>query len=120
LFYAASIDGKDIPSSYNTSQAGDLGKSYDLLTRYVSRRVEIKPQRVKIIGIYVGASPVTTLFKTSEGRTPIGGVVEFTPEPGGAYIVRGELGDKGAVWIEDEDTHSVVTEKVVTESPDAE
>jgi WD40 repeat protein len=42
------------------------------------------------------------------------GVVEFNPAPNGKYKVSGSLSKiTSAVWIEDLETHEIVTEKVL-------
>jgi hypothetical protein len=118
MFYVTAIDGKGISNSYDASQAASRRHGFALTTKFVTRRIEAKSQRVKLIGTYVSAAPIVTLFDMAAGKTSIVGEVEFTLEPGGSYIVKGELGDKGAVWIEDANTHAIVTEKVVTRWPE--
>ena len=118
MFWVAAIDGKGIPNSYVASQAASRGQGPFLTTKIVSRRVEAKPQSVKLIGSHITAAPIIMLLAMPVGKfTTIEGEVEFTPSPGGAYVVKGDLRDKGAVWIEDANTHEIVTEIVTKKSP---
>ncbi len=115
MFWVAGIDGKGIPNSYDASQAASQGHGPALTTKVVTRRIEARPQRVKLIGSHITAAPIVMLLAMPAGKfLTVAGEVEFTPAPGGSYVVKGELGDKCAVWIEDANTHDIVTEKVTT------
>lgn len=65
------------------------------------RRVPIKTMKVDLWGTTFHAADIGILMNKnySVRRT-----VTFTPQPGGRYLVKGQLGESGSsVWIESED-----------------
>ncbi len=70
--------------------------------------------KVKLRGSHATAAPIHAIFSQASGSFySVEGVTDFTPVPGGNYVVKGELNKDGSsVWIEDVGTHRPVTQKV--------
>jgi hypothetical protein len=103
LFYVASIDGKDVYSSYTQTRKEQQGKGMALRLSFVSHTLPASPMRLKLVGRTVGGAPISELVAMGGGRNfDVTREVTFTPQPDGLYVVIGKLQAEGAdVWIQD-------------------
>ena len=71
--------------------------------------------KVHLKGSHTTGAPIAAMISQAAGTFySVEGTVEFSPQPGGQYLVKGELGkEASSVWIEDAYTGQLVTEKVV-------
>lgn len=114
LFALIEVDGNGIANSFSASRSASYGQGFSLTTQFVSRQVPAKPMKVRLRASHITGAPIHALFSQATGNFfSVEGVVDFSPLPGGKYIVKGELKKDGSsVWIEDESTRQAVTEKV--------
>jgi len=114
VFAVAEVDGQAIHNSiFATREASGYG--FGLRTVIVERKVPAQPLTLKLIATHVGRAPIVDLFSQASGTFfSVEGVVTFTPEPGGSYIVRGGLlKEEKSVWLSDANSGKRVTEKIV-------
>lgn len=66
-------------------------------------------------GSHTTGAPIHALFSQAAGTfLSVDGVVDFTPKPNGKYVVKGVLKkEESSVWIEDEETHTPVTDRII-------
>lgn len=114
MFVVASIDGNTIANSLGATRGASYGQGPVLTTRFISRQIQARPQRVKLIGTHITAAPIVALLNMAAGSyLSVEGEVEFSPLAGGSYTVIGKLGkNESSVWIEDARTSERVTEIV--------
>jgi TPR repeat protein len=77
--------------------------------------IAARPMKVKIRATHVSDTPVAEIARRQRGQFYfVEGVVDFSPKPGGEYVVRGVLakGDS-SVWIEDVVTKQPVTQVLI-------
>ncbi len=74
--------------------------------------IAARPMKVKLRATHVSDTPTAELARRAKGRFfAVEGVVDFSPEPGGEYLVNGVLSKSGSsVWIEDVMTKQPVTQ----------
>lgn len=115
LFVLDAIDENRVENSLAASRRASHGQGFFLTTRIVSREIPVRPMRVKIVGTHITAAPIhAILSRAANTFYSVEGIVEFAPEQGESYVVRGELKEKGsAVWIENARSKIKVTEVVV-------
>jgi len=114
-FALMEVDGNSIDNSFRASASASYGRGLALTTLYVARPVPAKPMKVRLKGSHMTGAPIHAMVSQMAGTFfSVEGVVDFTPAPGGRYVVMGEL-KKGAssVWIEDRATGLPVTGKIV-------
>jgi hypothetical protein len=110
FFYVASIDGRTIEESRGRTLVANAGHASGMDPVVVERRVPAYSIQLEIVGRTQHASPIVSAA-TKEYR--VNGVIRFTPEPDKTYRVRGTLGERySGVWLEDEASGAVVSEKV--------
>ena len=63
MFYLTAVDEKGIPNSYDASQAASRGQGFALTTKFVTRRIKAKPQRVKLVGTHVSPTSAVRRVK---------------------------------------------------------
>jgi hypothetical protein len=114
VFALMEVDGNSIDNSFAASARASQGQGFALTTRFVSRQVPATPMKVKIKASHATGAPIQQLFGQAAGSfLSVEGVTDFTPAPGGNYVVKGELSKGGSsVWIEDAATNQPVTQKV--------
>lgn len=119
LFVVEAIDGQSVPNSVEatsraSSKIGVIRKPFTPVVDIVGRKVEARPSKLTIKGTHATAAPILELASRATGNfKSVEGVIDFTPEPDGLYVVKGELGkDASSVWIEDLNTNRVVSKKV--------
>jgi len=115
LFVLSEVDGNRIDSSIGATAAASHGRGFSLSTSIIQRQVPAKPMKVGLRATHTTAAPIQAIASQIAGTFfSVEGVVDFSPQPNGKYIVKGELKKEGSsVWIEDADTQRPVTEKVV-------
>jgi hypothetical protein len=114
-FALMEVNGNGVDNSFRASAGASYGRGFALTTRYVARTVPAVPMKVRLQGSHMTGAPIHAIASQMAGTFfSVDGVVDFTPAPGGKYLVKGEL-KKGAssVWIEDRATGLPVTEKIV-------
>lgn len=115
IFALVEVDENRIHNSFEASGPQMSGWRTVLTTRFISRPVQAKPMKVKLVGSHIHLDNMRAIVGQIAGSSfSVSGAVNFTPVSGGNYIVKGEL-KKGAstVWIEDRATGLPVTEKIV-------
>ena len=114
FFILESVDGKTINNSIIATRSASYGKGAYLNPRYESRLVQARPMRVKIIATHITGAPIHEIASRALGTFfSVEGEVDFKPLPGGSYTIRGELKkNASSVWIEDDSTKEMATEKI--------
>jgi len=117
LFVVAAIDGERIKNSIGSTQVASQrlgGRPFQPTVDVVGRKVPVRPAQYTIIGTHVTKAPIQEIVGRAAGSfLSVEGTVEFTPEPDGLYVVKGELRKGGSsVWIEDLNTNQIVSKKV--------
>ncbi|MEO7886765.1 MAG: hypothetical protein ABI893_07295 [Polaromonas sp.] len=115
LFVIDGVDGNRIANSFGASAGASYGRGFALTTSIVERQVPAKPMKVALRASHTTAAPIHAIASQMAGTFfSVEGVVDFTPQPNGKYVVKGELKkESSSVWIEDAETQLPVTEKVV-------
>lgn len=109
FFYLESIDKLVIRNSRIATRMSNEGKGFFMEPVVLDRRVKAQLATYKIVARTEYAAPILAL---SNPVYQVVGKVQFSPESGKVYVVRGELGEsKSSVWIEEEQSHQVVGEK---------
>lgn len=116
FFVLREVDGKAIRDTILASRMASHGQGFALSPVYVTRDVPAVPMKVKLMATHQTGAPAHEIASRVAGTFfSVEGVVDFTPVAGAKYVVKGELKKEGSsVWIEDEATHQLVTEKVVS------
>jgi hypothetical protein len=111
MFVLAEVDGNPIRNSVNASASASRGHGFNLTTVIISRPVPAKPMKLLLQGTHATAAPIHELFSRAGGTFhSVQGTVDFTPAPGGDYVVKGELKKDGSsVWLEERATGTPVT-----------
>jgi hypothetical protein len=114
MFVVMAVDGVEVQNSLGASRSASSGQGFRLTTKFVDRQVFAKPQRLKLRGTHTTAAPIHALFSQLAGSFhSVDAEIDFTPEAGRVYVVRGELKQEGSsVWIEDEQSRQPVTPKL--------
>lgn len=115
MFVLAEVDGNRISSSLGASAQASQGRGFALSTVFIERKLPARPMKVKLLGTHTTAAPIQAMASQMAGTWySVEGIVDFRPEPGGSYVVKGELSKtSSSVWIEDANTRQIVTEKII-------
>ncbi|MCY1169937.1 MAG: hypothetical protein V4455_14985 [Pseudomonadota bacterium] len=115
LFVLSEVDGNRIANSFGASASASHGRGFALTTEIVQRQVPAKPMKVGLRASHTTAAPIQAIASQIAGTFfSVEGVVDFSPQPDGKYIIKGELKKEGSsVWIEDANTQQPVTDKIV-------
>jgi hypothetical protein len=115
LYYIESIDGNKIENARSATGQASYGRGFNLSTRGVTRDVPIRKMRLRLIGTHVTAAPIHEIASRAIGEFfSVEGEIDFTPEAGKVYEVRGELTKAVAsVWIADLNSGESVSEKII-------
>lgn len=104
FFYLDKVDGRDIETSLTATFQHNYGGGLTMTPVVIRNDVPAQNIRVEIVGRTYHAAPIQS-FTNTEYR--VAGEVDFAPEAGRVYTVKGILGEKySAVWIETEDGKS--------------
>ncbi len=114
LYYVESVDGNKIENARNTTGQASYGRGFSLSTRGAIRDVPIRKMRLRLVGTHVTAAPIHELASRAIGEFwSVEGDIDFIPEAGKVYEVRGELKKAGSsVWIADQATGEPASEKI--------
>ncbi|MGQ0711712.1 MAG: hypothetical protein ACT4NV_18410 [Rhodoferax sp.] len=106
MFAVVEIDGERVMNAFWASAQRSHGQGPMLSTEYPERKVKAVPQRLTLSGSHATGAPIHAMASQLLGTFfSVEGVVEFTPQPNGVYVVKGELSKaKSSVWIEDAQT----------------
>jgi hypothetical protein len=115
IFYVASIDGKAIENARSVSRTSSYGTGMALHMRTTERKVPIQQMRLKLVGTHVVAAPIHELASRAIGTFfEVEGEIDFTPEAGATYLIKGDLQKKGSsVWIEQVGKDGPVAPKII-------
>lgn len=114
MFVLAEIDGAPIDQSVQASARASSGQGFSLTQVVLQRAIPARAMKVKLVGTYTYAAPIQKIAAQVSGSfVEMEAIVSFTPEPEGKYVVRGLLSkERSALWIENQATGQVVTQKV--------
>jgi hypothetical protein len=111
IFAAVEIDDNRIMNAFWASANASQGRGNNLTTTYPERRVRAAPMKVKLRCSHATGAPIAAIASQVAGTFfSVDGTVEFTPESGGNYIVKGSLTkERSTCWIEDAASGKPVT-----------
>jgi hypothetical protein len=110
FFYVEQVDGHEVANSRFGSLAANRGRGMYMNPVRVERPVPIKPVTLSIVARTEYAAPILVL---THEVFQVKGNLQFTPNPGKTYVVRGNLGEtNAAVWLEEENSREVIGEKI--------
>lgn len=111
LFALMEVDGNRIGNAFGASASASHGRGASLTTVYPQRAVPARPMKLLIRASHATGMPIHAIASQIAGTFfSIDGTVDFTPEAGRRYVVRGELKkEKSSVWIEDAETGKPVS-----------
>lgn len=110
LFYVAAVDGAPVRNSLVQTRVANQGRGFSLTPVMTAHPVQARPLRLTIIGRTEYAAPILTFTNTVY---QVKGDVEFVPEPGKTYLVKGLLGAQySTVWVQELSSGLVVGRKV--------
>lgn len=114
IFAVTEVDGRRIANTFMTSTDASRNKGFNLTTVAVEREVPAVLLKLKLRASPLTGAPIQQMAMQLAGTFyQAEGVVDFKPEPGRKYAVRGELKkESSVVWIEDATSGQAVTEKV--------
>jgi len=114
LFAVTAIDGNPIANSFGATAHASAGQGLRIIKSLVERQVPAHAMKITLEASHTTGAPIHALFSQAAGTFfSVKGTLDFTPKPGGKYVVKGELKKDGSsVWLEDAETHQLVTEKV--------
>lgn len=116
MFALISVDGNTIDNAFWASRRKSSGQGPNLTPVYTERNLPVRPMKVVIQGSHATGAPIHELASRAAGTFfSVEGPVDFLPEAGRRYMVRGELSKaRSSVWIEDAVTGKPVTAVVST------
>jgi hypothetical protein len=111
FFVVTEINGKTVKNSMGETFTRNYGRGMVMTPYFLNQDLPAgQPVKVGVMARTYFAAPALDMVNDVY---QVKGVVEFTPQENGRYIVRGELGEKySAVWIEDRSNDAVVGQKV--------
>ncbi len=109
FFFLEQIDEKDIPNSRISTRIANHGRGFYMEPVVIERRVKSQLAAFKVVARTEYAAPILAL---TNPVYQVIGKVQFSPESGKVYVVKGEVGESySSVWIEEEQSHQVIGEK---------
>lgn len=114
MFALMSVDGNRLPNAFGASAVASHGRGASLTTIYPTHQLPSKPTKALVRGSHATGMPIHAMASQLAGTFfEVEGVVDFDPQPGKRYAVKGALKkEKSQVWIEDIDTGKPVTSVV--------
>lgn len=109
FYYVELVDGAKVENSRINTRVANSGRGMNMTPAVIDRKVPARPLKLAVVGRTEYAAPIQALTGTVY---QVKGIVEFTPEANKSYTVRGELGDDSSVWVEEDESKSVVGAKV--------
>jgi hypothetical protein len=116
FFFLHEYAGKSTDNALQASGRDNAGSGLTIrVVHEFSRQVPARVAAFFIVARTHCAAPIQEMTGTVR---LVGGNVDFTPEGGGIYVIRGELTpDHSAVWLEDEKTGVQVGNKLLINGP---
>jgi hypothetical protein len=116
FFFLHEYAGKSTDNALQASGRDNAGSGLTIrVVHEFSRQVPARAAAFFIVARTHCAAPIQEMTGTVR---LVGGNVDFTPEGGGIYVIRGELTpDHSAVWLEDEKTGVQVGNKLLINGP---
>ncbi|MCV2358248.1 hypothetical protein LNV08_04600 [Paucibacter sp. TC2R-5] len=111
IFAAMEIDGNRLENAFGATANASQGRGMSILTVFPERKVKAVPSKIQIRASHATGAPVAAIASQMAGTFfSVEGIIEFTPQAGGVYVVKGELKkEKSSVWIEDAQTGKPAT-----------
>lgn len=111
FFYLSKVDGQEVLNSRLRTNRANQGQGMYMTPVVVENAIPAaKTIKLSIEGRTEYAAPVLVLTGTVY---QIKGTIEFIPEPGKTYLVKGVLGKEySAVWIEDQQSNTIINKKI--------
>lgn len=109
FYYVELVDDARVDNSRIKTLTENRGRGMSMTPALVERRVPARPLKLAVVGRTEYAAPIQALKGVVY---QVKGIVEFTPEANKSYTVRGDLGEDSSVWVEDDETKSMVGAKV--------
>lgn len=110
IFYTLSVNGNEIDNALYTTLRVNQGRGMIMTVQHMERPIPAVPLTVGISAKTHYAAPILSMVNTIYN---VKGTVNFTPEAGKIYVVRGKLSETySAVWIEEEESKAVMGEKI--------
>jgi len=110
VFYVEAVNGRKVANSRAEVLRANRGRTLYMPPPMKVRAVPAQSGRFTIAG---QAMYAPSLMDATQVVQAVSGTVEFAPEAGRRYEVQGEFRDGyAAVWIEDAESHRVVTPKI--------
>lgn len=115
MFAVTEIDGNRVMNAFWASAIASHGRGASLTTVFTERKVKAAPMKITLRASHATGAPIHALASQMAGTFfSVEGVVEFTPQAGNVYVVKGELKkEKSSVWIEDTATGRPATTVVM-------
>ena len=103
MFAVMEIDGNRVMNAFLASANASHGRGSALTTVFPERTVKIVPMRLKLQGSHATGAPIHAMASQLAGTFfSVEGTVDFTPQPGARYVVKGDLKkERASVWVED-------------------
>ena len=111
IFAAIEIDGNRIGNGFQATSYASQGRGASLSLMLPERRLKTETIKITIKGSHATGAPIAAMASQLAGTFySVEGIVDFKPQPGARYIVKGELAkEKSSVWIQDLETGKPVT-----------
>lgn len=115
IFYVESIDDVRIDNARSATRRSSYGTGMSLHMKTHQRQIPVRAMKLKLVGSHVVAAPIHEIASRAAGTFfEVEGVIDFTPQPGATYLVRGDLKKQGSsVWLEQVGVDGPVTSKIV-------
>jgi hypothetical protein len=111
FYVVTDINGLAVKNSMAETFSRNYGRGMVMTPYFVNQDLPAgQPVKIGVMARTYFAAPALAFVNDAY---QVKGVVEFTPQENGRYIMRGELGEHySAVWIEDRSNDAVVGTKV--------
>lgn len=111
FFAVVAVNGQSISNAFGDSTQASAGRGAQLRTIYTYRDVKAEPMKLTLRGSHATGAPIHAMASQMAGTFfTVEGVVDFTPQAGATYVVKGELSKaQSSVWIEDMATKQKVS-----------
>ncbi len=110
FFVLTAINDRQIDDSIGGTRMANQGQGFSQRPVALSRLVPAQPAKFTLKGRRQYGAPILELVNKIY---QISGDLEFTPEPGARYVVRGTLSEEySAVWMENSVTGEVAVKKL--------
>jgi hypothetical protein len=110
LYYVDMIDGNRVESGLTTTRRASYGTGFSVNPRGHRREVPVRKMKLRLVASHVVGAPIHELASRAAGTFfSVEGDIEFTPEAGVTYLVKGELKKNGSsVWLVDSATSAEI------------